>query len=58
MYCDVTRRLELLRPVRLDVFNKKGNHHKQLRRHLNQLKRQLIDIDIKEVGCQKSPRAD
>ena len=22
MYCDVTRRLELLRPVSLDIFNK------------------------------------
>jgi len=53
MYCDVTRRLELLRQVRLDVFDA-GKSSEQLQRYFNPFKRHLFNIDIEEAGCSKN----
>ena len=54
MYYDVTRRLELLRSVRLDVFNKQESRPNSCNSILTNSKKQLINIDIEEAGCLKN----
>jgi len=54
MYYDATRRLELLRPARLDIFDNQESHLNDCNGILTNLKNQLTNINIKEAGCSKN----
>jgi hypothetical protein len=54
MYGDATRRLELLRPARLDIFDYQKDHPNSCNGILTNLENQLTNINIEEVGCSKN----
>jgi len=54
MYYNATRRLEFLRPARLDIFDKQESRSNNCNDILTNLENQLTNINIEEAGCSKN----